>query len=168
MKGVSLISVALLVAACGGTAASPTAVTSTTQITTTTITGDGATLPTPATAVTTTTSPATTTTTLLDIPQAALFLAAVDDALTGTAYQGAAFDDPEGFLATGVLFCDLLDQGLAVSEVVDAYAQALVSADPEQTVSAEELLLGGAILGAAITLICPRHLEELNATAPTT
>lgn len=156
MRGISIAAlIAVLAAGCS----SPAAVTTTT--------------PPPATATTAppdvsvTTFPATSTTLAAeDFPAAALFLAAVDDALASTSYAGAAFEDPEGFLATGVVFCDLLDEGLTIEETVDAYAAALVEAAPEEGVDAEDLLLGGVVLGAAIRLICPQHNALLDQQAP--
>ncbi len=157
MKGVSLVSIGLLVAACGGTPAGTT----TTQVApvgTTTSTP-----PTTAAETTTTTDPPP-----HDIPQAALFLAAVDDGLRDTTYQGAAFEDPEGFLATGALFCDLLDQGLTIPEVVEAYTAALIQAESADTVSADDLLLGGVILGAAVRILCPQHTGQLDSITAST
>lgn len=114
-----------------------------------------------------TTVPATSTTLAAeDFPAAVLFLAAVDDALASTSYAGAAFEDPEGFLATGVVFCDLLDEGLTIEETVDAYTAALVAAAPDEGVEADDLLLGGVVLGAAIRLICPQHSALLDQVAP--
>ncbi len=156
MKGVSLVSIGLLVAACGGTP-----VTTTTQVAplgTTTSTP-----PTSATTTTTTTDPPP-----HDIPAAALFLAAVDDGLRDTTYQGAPFEDPEGFLATGALFCDLMDQGLTIPEVVEAYTAALIQAESAETVSADDLLLGGVILGASVRILCPQHTGQLDSITATT
>lgn len=131
------------------------------------------TTPQPATSTAPPTVPSTTavpdtSTTLAsgDFPAAALFLAAVDDALASTSYAGAAFEDPEGFLATGVLFCDLLDEGLSLEETVDAYTAALVAAAPQEGVEADDLLLGGVVLGAAIRLICPQHNALLDPETP--
>jgi hypothetical protein len=156
MRGISIAAlIAVLAAGCSSSAAVPT---------TTVPTATATTAP-PEVSVTT--FPATSTTLAAeDFPAAALFLAAVDDALASTSYAGAAFEDPEGFLATGVVFCDLLDEGLTIEETVDAYAAALVEAAPEEGVEAEDLLLGGVVLGAAIRLICPQHNALLDQQAP--
>ncbi len=155
MKGVSLISIGLLVAACGGTPAGTT-----TQVAP--VDTPTSTPPTTAAETTTTDAPPH------DIPAAALFLAAVDDGLRDTTYQGAAFEDPEGFLATGALFCDLMDQGLTIPEVVEAYTAALIQADSADTVSADDLLLGGVILGASVRILCPQHTGQLDSITATT
>lgn len=134
--------------------------------TTTTLPAPTTTAATPPTVPVTTVPSSSTTLAAEDFPAAALFLAAVDDALASTAYAGAAFEDPEGFLATGVVFCDLLDEGLTLEETVDAYAAALVEAAPDEGVEAEDLLLGGVVLGAAIRLICPQHNALLDPEGP--
>jgi hypothetical protein len=156
MRGISIF-VLLAVLAAGCSAAPPAPSTTLPQSTSTS----------PPTVPATTSVPATSTTLAAeDFPAAALFLAAVDDALASTSYAGAAFDDPEGFLATGVLFCDLLDEGLSLEETVDAYTAALVASAPEQGVEADDLLLGGVVLGAAIRLICPQHKALLDQETP--
>jgi hypothetical protein len=126
------------------------------------------TVPAPAPPSTSSSTPASTSTTIAaeDFPAAALFLAAVDDALASTSYAGAAFEDPEGFLSTAVVFCDLLDQGLTVEETVNAYTSALIEASPGEAVEADDLLLGGVILGASIRLICPQHVPMLDELTP--
>lgn len=155
MRGISIV---VLVTALTAGCSSPAAP-STTVLPATTSTAPPA--------VTTTAIPSTSTTLAAeDFPAAALFLAAVDDALASTSYAGAAFDDPEGFLATGVLFCDLLDGGLTIEETVDAYTATLVAAAPDEGVQADDLLLGGVVLGAAIRIICPQHNALLDQAAP--
>ena len=156
MRGISVVVlVAVLAAGCSSEAIPAT---STPQPATSTA---------PPTVPSTTAVPDTSTTLAAeDFPAAALFLAAVDDALASTSYAGAAFQDPEGFLATGVLFCDLLDEGLSLEETVDAYTAALVAAAPEEGVEADDLLLGGVVLGAAIRLICPQHNALLDPETP--
>lgn len=153
------IPIAVLLAVLAAGCSSPPAVTTTTLPPATTTTSP----PVPSVTIV----PATSTTLAIeDFPAAALFLAAVDDALASTSYAGAAFEDPEGFLATGVVFCDLLDEGLTIQETVDAYAAALVEAAPDEGVEAEDLLLGGVVLGAAVRLICPQHSALLDQVAP--
>lgn len=153
------ISIAVLIAVLAAGCSSLRAVTTTTLPPATTTTA-------PPEVSVTTIPPTSTTLAAEDFPAAALFLAAVDDALASTSYSGAAFEDPEGFLATGVVFCDLLDEGLTIEETVDAYAAALVEAAPEEGVEAEDLLLGGVVLGAAIRLICPQHNALLDRETP--
>ncbi len=90
-----------------------------------------------------------------DVPALALFLAAIDDAMVGTTYQGQAFEDPESFIVTGRLFCELLDEGLSIESVLGAYVAALGSSGEE--VAEDDYLLGGVVLGASVRLICPEY-----------
>lgn len=97
-----------------------------------------------------------------DVPLLASFLAAVDDATRGTSQQGIAFEDPEGVIGTAVLFCDLLDEGLTVEEVMTAYVGALIEAEDRAPVTDAELALGGIILGAGVETICPEFRDRLD------
>jgi hypothetical protein len=94
------------------------------------------------------------------VTELAVFLAAVDEGLADTEYAGAAFEDPEGFIGTAALFCDLLDDGLTPEEVLRVYVAVL---EPEVgDVSPDDLKLGGVILGAGIEVLCPGHAAELG------
>ena len=79
----------------------------------------------------------------------------------GTDYAGLALADPEGFVATGEVMCDLLGDGATVDEVLSAY---LVELDEARGgVEDDDAILSGAVLGAATGSICPQHaglLEE--------
>ncbi len=97
-----------------------------------------------------------------DVPEAALFLAAVDQGLAGTAYEGDAFDDPETYLGTAVLFCELLENGLSTEEVLTAYILALSQASEGEDIPPDDLLLGGVILGAGIESLCPEFAAGLG------
>lgn len=124
--------------------------------------------PTPSTAAPTTTIVTTTTTgppaTIAseDVPLVVLFLAAVEDGLAGSSYEGAAFEDPEGFLATAGLFCDLLAEGLSGEEVLTAYISALTAEDPSTPPTDDDLLLGGVVLGAGVQVLCPEFSDRLE------
>jgi hypothetical protein len=96
-----------------------------------------------------------------EIPEAAVFLAAVDQAVQGTEYEGESFAEPEAFLGTGVLFCELLERDLSVEEILTAYLLAL--SPSEGAASEDDLILGGAILGAGIETLCPEFGEALEA-----
>ena len=97
-----------------------------------------------------------------DGPEAALFLAAVDQGLAGTAYEGDAFDDPETYLGTAVLFCELLENGLSTEEVLTAYILALSQASDGGDIPPDDLLLGGVILGAGVETLCPEFAAGLG------
>lgn len=94
------------------------------------------------------------------VPALAVYLAAIDDGLAGTKHEGEAFVDPETFIVTGRLFCELLDQGLEIEAVLQAYAAALGSSGEQ--VDTDDYLLGGVVLGAAVKLVCPRHGEAIG------
>jgi hypothetical protein len=134
----------------------------------TTACGDSgaATESTPPVLPSTTTTLATTTTSepvpilAEDVPALALFLAAIDDAMAGTSYEGQAFEDPESFIVTGRLFCELLDEGLSIESVLGAYVAALGSTGDE--VAEDDYLLGGVVLGASVRLICPEYGDALD------
>jgi hypothetical protein len=97
-----------------------------------------------------------------DVPEAALFLAAVDEGLAGTVYEGDSFDDPETYLGTAVLFCELLENGLSAEEVLTAYILALTEASDGADIPPDDLLLGGVILGAGVESLCPEFVERLG------
>ncbi|MEX2655073.1 MAG: DUF732 domain-containing protein [Acidimicrobiia bacterium] len=95
-----------------------------------------------------------------DIPTLALYLAAIEQGLEGTGLEGAAFEEAESLLDTGVLFCGLLDEGFGPVDVLRGWVAAL-SADGG-TPTEDDLLLGGVVLGAAVKFICPEHLDKLE------
>jgi len=141
------LGLALVLAACSGSAS---------ELSTTTI-------PTPPPLPSTTPPPAPSTTTPTfengDVPTLALYLAAIESGLVGTGMEGAAFDEPESLINTGVLFCGLLDEGFGPIDVLRGWVAAL-SADGA-TPSEDDLLLGGVVLGAAVKFICPEYLDDL-------
>ncbi len=96
-----------------------------------------------------------------DVPEAALFLASVDQAMAGTAYQDEAFEDPETFLGTAVLFCELLESGLSAEDVLTAYLLALQSGGAAD-IPTDDVLLGGVILGAGVETLCPEFTPALG------
>jgi hypothetical protein len=149
-----LLVLAVLVAACssgtGTTTATREPASSTTAAPSTT-----------ATPITTTTRPPSTIASE-DVPLVALFLAAVEDGLAGSSYEGAAVDDPEGFLATAALFCELLEEGLSGEEVLTAYIAALTAQDRGGQISDDDLLLGGVVLGAGVEVLCPEFSDRLE------
>lgn len=117
-----------------------------------------------STSSTTTASSSTTTTpptfSADDLPTLALYLAAIERGVEDTELAGAAFAEPEALIDTGILFCGLLDEGVAPVDVLRGWVAAL-SADGEAP-DEDELLLGGVVLGAAVRFICPEHTERLE------
>lgn len=109
-----------------------------------------------------TTSTSVTSTTIVteDLPTLALYLAAIERGVEGTDLEGAAFEEPEALIETGILFCGLLDEGVSPVDVLRGWVAAL-SAEGQTPVE-EELLLGGVVLGAAVRFVCPEHSESLE------
>ena len=95
-----------------------------------------------------------------DVPRLARYLATIEQGLEGTGLEGAAFDEPESLIRTGVLFCDLLDEGFGPIDVLRGWIAAL-AADGE-TPSEDDLLLGGVVLGSAVKFLCPEYLDDLE------
>jgi hypothetical protein len=137
--------VVVVLAACGSdapgeAAASPSA-------STTTITQPGAT-PLPLSEVPATPSVAP--------PDFTLFIAAVDAALADTSYAGAALTDPEVFIATGRLFCQLLDEGMTSDGILSEHLDALAAVNAGE-VADDDAIATGVVLGASTGAICPQH-----------
>ena len=149
----------LMLAACSAT---PEAAT------TTVIISDTTTAPVTSTAPSTTAAPTTTSTVdegdtipLGDIPPLALYLAAIDRGLSGTTYAGDVYLDPDGYVNVGRLFCSLLEADVSPTAVLESYVAALEA--ESSTLSDDDLVLGGVILGASVQLICPDFIDVLTA-----
>jgi hypothetical protein len=138
---------ALLVGACGGQA----------DVADTTI---ASTAPEAAAKPSSTTS--TTVTTIVEdefVPDYAALVAAVESAMQGTAYEGAALEDPEVFIATSELFCDLLDEGMTTDELLAEYLDRLSDGGVVE-VDEDDGLMAGVLLGASIEIVCPEYSGE--------
>ncbi len=138
---------ALLVGACGGQA----------DVVDTTITSTAPEVP----ANTSTTTSTTGATVAADefVPDYAALIAAVESAMEGTAYEGAALEDPEVFIATAELFCDLLDEGMTTGELLAEYLDRLSDGGAVE-VDEDDGLMAGVLLGASIEIVCPDFSEE--------
>jgi hypothetical protein len=139
----------VLVASCSSPVAEP-------SITTATLPSSTAS----TSSTTTTTSTTLPTYSAEDVPTLALYLAAIERGVEGTELEGAAFEEPESLINTGVLFCGLLDEGFSPIDVLRAWVAALSTGG--QTPTEDDLLLGGVVLGAAVKFICPEYLELLE------
>lgn len=129
----------------GGVTSTSTAPSSTTSPTSTTVPPSSTTQPTGSTE---------------DLPALALYLAAIERGVEGTDLEGAAFEEPEALIETGILFCGLLDEGVSPVDVLRGWVAALSAGGA--TPLEDELLLGGVVLGAAVRFICPEHTESLE------
>lgn len=93
------------------------------------------------------------------IPDYAALVAAVESAMEGTSYAGAALEDPEVFIATAELFCDLLAEGMTKDQLLAEYLVRL-SDDGAIEVDEDDGLMAGVLLGAATEIVCPRAPED--------
>lgn len=86
------------------------------------------------------------------------FVAVLDDLFEGTEYREALAEDPEIFVATGLLFCNRLDGGATPSQVLNEYVETLTGvgiADADVGV----LDLAGWIMGVAVGQLCLEHTD---------
>ena len=93
------------------------------------------------------------------VPDYAALIAAVESAMEGTSYAGAALEDPEVFIASAELFCDLLAEGMTKEQLLAEYLVRL-SDDGAIVVDEDDGLMAGVLLGAATEIVCPRAPEE--------
>jgi hypothetical protein len=84
-----------------------------------------------------------------------VFIATLEELLAGTSYEGEALNEPDVFVATGRLFCERLDDGDSVDDLLTAYLDQL--AGGVDIATDDELVLAGALLGAAVAALCPNH-----------
>ncbi|MBT8241262.1 MAG: hypothetical protein KJN63_08555 [Acidimicrobiia bacterium] len=145
-RTVLLVGGSMLLAACGG---------ATTGATTSTMAVDSST--------TTAGRSSTTVTTLGPGPagdelDVVTYVAAIEDTLAGTKYEGEALEAPDVFLATGGLFCEQLDAGMPPDGIVAGYVEALISGSIERATD-DELTMAGGVLGVGVVMLCPRHLD---------
>jgi hypothetical protein len=93
------------------------------------------------------------------VPDYAALIATVESAVEGTSYEGAALEDPEVFIATAELFCDLLDEGMTREELLTEYLDRLSDGGAVE-VDDDDGLMAGALLGASIEIVCPETPDE--------
>lgn len=86
------------------------------------------------------------------------FLSLLDRLLSEAGFAGALDEAEELVVAVGERMCRLLDVGLAVEDILTI---ALVTVGALEA-DGESAALGGILLGAAISELCPRHLELLE------
>ena len=93
------------------------------------------------------------------VPDYAALIATIESAMEGTAYQGAALEDPEIFIATSELFCDLLDEGMTTDLLLAAYLDRLSDGGVVE-VDEDDGQMAGVLLGASIEIVCPEYSED--------
>lgn len=92
-------------------------------------------------------------------PDFTRFIAAVDAALDETSYAGAAISDPEVFIATGQLFCELLEEGLSFDDILVEHLDALAAVSVGELTEADGVATG-VVLGVSTEVICPQHQDR--------
>ena len=112
-------------------------------------------------ATTSMSSGTTNTTAAIDefVPDYAALIATIESAMEGTAYQGAALEDPEIFIATSELFCDLLDEGMTTDLLLVEYLDRLSDGGVVE-VDEDDGQMAGVLLGASIEIVCPEYSED--------
>lgn len=145
-----VIAAALVFAACGSNTTPQAASLSSTSTTVAASLATTTSLPADAQS-TTTVAPAP--------PDFTRFIAAVDAALADSAYAGAALSDPEVFVATGQLFCELLDDGASEDDILSEHLDALAAVGDGEVRDADAAATG-IVLGASIETICPQHAGQ--------
>jgi hypothetical protein len=83
-----------------------------------------------------------------------VFIAAVAHAVIGTRFEDSPFEEPEIFVSTGLLMCERLSAGFGPDEVTLEYLTELTGGDPSDA-DDDQLVLTGALLGAAEVALCP-------------
>ena len=86
---------------------------------------------------------------------------AVDELLFDTAYEDLITEDPEVFVATGLLFCEQLAEGVGPSDILVSYVETLTGGDIDDA-DDDTLTLAGSILGTAVGYLCPEHVDLLE------
>ena len=86
------------------------------------------------------------------------FVAALDELLVDTEYEDLIVEEPEVFLATGLLFCGQLAEEVDPLDILTEYVETLTGAGIEDAAD-DTLTLAGSILGTAVGFLCPEHTE---------
>lgn len=82
-----------------------------------------------------------------------VFLAAVGETVADTRFTDVPFDEPELTVATGLALCEAVAADGDTDTVISDFLAGLAGGDPS-TADDEQLVLAGAILGAAETTLC--------------
>lgn len=90
------------------------------------------------------------------VPDYAVLIATIESAMKGTSYEGVALTDPEVFIATAELFCDLLEEGMTTDDLLAEYLDRLAE-EGEVEVDEDDGLMAGVLLGASTKIVCPEQ-----------
>ena len=86
------------------------------------------------------------------------FVAALDELLVDTEYKDLIVEEPEVFVATGLLFCEQLAEEVDPLDILTEYVETLTGGGVEDA-DEDTLILAGSILGTAVGFFCPEHTE---------
>lgn len=86
------------------------------------------------------------------------FVAALDELLVDTEYEDLIVEEPEVFVATGLLFCEQLAEEVDPLNILTEYVETLTGGGVEDA-DEDKLILAGSILGTAVGFFCPEHTE---------
>lgn len=95
--------------------------------------------------------------------QDAILLTAVDEVLADTRFTDLVDEDPGAFLETADTLCSSLDAGADGDTVLGDLLTELAAEGLE--LDEDTAYLGGALLGAAVTVRCPEHEDEIAEVA---
>jgi hypothetical protein len=93
------------------------------------------------------------------------FVTGLGDLLTGTPYEEALLEDPEVFVAPGLLFCERLEEGANPIDLLSEYIATVHDGDPADA-PPELLDLSGWLLGSSVGYLCPQHTALLGGIEP--
>ena len=86
------------------------------------------------------------------------FVAELVELLVDTEYEDLIVEEPEVFVATGLLFCEQLAEEVDPLDILTEYVETLTGAGIEDA-DDDTLTLAGSILGTAVGFLCPEHTE---------
>ncbi len=89
------------------------------------------------------------------------FIAAMENSLAGTRYEGEPLASAEVFLATGWLMCEELNLGADPDDLLTHYVEELTGGTIDAA-GDDELILAGSLLGVSVGVLCPDHEPVLG------
>ena len=89
-----------------------------------------------------------------------VFVAAMEQSLEGTSYEGAILEEPEVYIAAAQTFCARLENGDSIVKVINDYLFELSGTDVSDSLP-DDVALVGALIGAGVQTICPSQTGVL-------
>lgn len=90
-------------------------------------------------------------------PSYEVFLAAVAEAVVDTRFANVPFDEPEITVATGLALCEAIAAGEDPDDIIVEFLADLTDGPPTDADN-DQLVLTGALIGAAESALCPDDL----------